>query len=92
MQAAHLKAIMDVSPQPLHTADVYEKGQSGSQIQIPISVKRQGTGQKSIEKLPPQSSHVVSQASKYDVIGNRNNSVFAIAARPYMGTANKPSG
>jgi len=45
LQASHLRAIIEDNFQPIHTADVREKSSAlGSQIQIPMAVKRQGTG------------------------------------------------
>lgn len=44
---------MGTNPQPIHTADPYEKHSAlGSQIQIPLSVNRQGTGQKVMDAQP----------------------------------------
>jgi hypothetical protein len=45
LQQSHLRAILGNNPQPLHTSDGVDKSNAlASQIQIPISMKRQGTG------------------------------------------------
>ena len=93
---------MGTNPQPIHTADPYEKQSAlGSQIQIPLSVKRQGTGQKVMEKQPQYTTKVLPQsssgytwngsrvgASKYEeILAGRTNSVYAGIPKPNVQSA-----
>lgn len=92
---------MGNNSQPLHTSDGTDK-QNSQQIQIPMTQKRQGTGQKIAEsdqpsyipKAQPQTSsgyagnHSRLAGSKYEeILASRTNSVYAGVVKPTVQTA-----